>query len=61
MVLRKAQTSPAVPQWRQDTIHMPPDLNQFSRGTGTPYQRYDKLDVDGICMVGERLEPGQPL
>ena len=61
MVLRKHQTSlRRYPNGAQDNISAPPDFNQFSRGAeDSRYQRYGKLDIDGICMVGEKLEPGQ--
>ena len=56
MVLRKHQTSlRRYPNGAQDTIHAPPDLNQFSRGVkDSRYQRYDKLDVDVARRDEER-------
>lgn len=61
MVLRKHQTSlRRYPNGAQDENHGPPDLSQFAKGAEDPrYQRYGKLDIDGICMVGEKLDPNQ--
>ena len=61
MVLRKHQTSlRRYPNGAQDENHGPPDLSQFAKGAEDPrYQRYGKLDIDGICMVGEKLESNQ--
>jgi len=61
LVLRKHQTSlRRYPNGAQDENHGPPDLSQFAKGAEDPrYQRYGKLDIDGICMVGEKLDPNQ--
>jgi DNA-directed RNA polymerase III subunit RPC2 len=61
MVLRKHQTSlRRYPNGAQDENHGPPDPSQFAKGIEDPrYQRYGKLDIDGICMVGEKLDPNQ--
>lgn len=61
MVLRKFQTSlRRYPNGYMDENHAPPDPSQFPRGTEDPrYQRYAKLDIDGICRVGHKLEPDQ--
>mmetsp|Transcript_38743 Transcript_38743/g.50119 ORF Transcript_38743/g.50119 Transcript_38743/m.50119 type:complete len:1149 (-) Transcript_38743:193-3639(-) len=63
MVLRKHQTSlRRYPNGAQDENHGPPDTAQFAKGAeDSRYQRYSKLDIDGICVVGEKVEPGQIL
>lgn len=36
-------------------------MTLYSISKDSRYQRYGKLDIDGICMVGEKVEPGQIL
>lgn len=61
MVLRKHQTSlKRYPNGSQDECHIPPDPSHFGNGTEDPrFLKFCKLDEDGVCRVGERLDPQQ--
>jgi DNA-directed RNA polymerase III subunit RPC2 len=60
MVLRKHQTSiRRYPNGTNDKTCAPPDPSNFQYGESDKrYAKYSALDSDGICRVGEKLEPG---
>ncbi|MGK3733182.1 MAG: DNA-directed RNA polymerase III subunit RPC2 [Bacillariaceae sp.] len=60
MVLRKHQTSvKRYPNGSIDRTCGPPDVSNFTDGEDDKrYARYKAIDQDGICMVGEKVEPG---
>lgn len=60
MVLRKHQTSVRrYPNGTQDITCGPPSASNFSDGEADKrYKRYQAIDDDGICRVGEELSAG---
>uniref|UniRef100_A0A7S2DCI5 DNA-directed RNA polymerase subunit beta n=1 Tax=Octactis speculum TaxID=3111310 RepID=A0A7S2DCI5_9STRA len=61
LIMRKHQTSlKRYPNGSQDINEGPPPVEAFARGAeNAKYARFSKLDKDGMCLVGERLDPGQ--
>ena len=60
MVLRKHQTSiRRYPNGAMDRTCAPPDSSEFVDGENDKrYQKYQAVDKDGICRVGEHLKNG---